>query len=78
MDEVAAYIREQIGEEEPKGIQQDIIMDSEGTQPAAEPAAPQAEPSETANAGPSASGPSGARALPGGAVIGGERADASP
>lgn len=78
LDEVAAYIREQIGEEEPKGIQQYIIMDSERTQPAAEPAAPQAEPSETANAGPSASGPSGARALPGGAVIGGERADASP
>lgn len=55
LDEVAAYIREQIGAEEQ-------------TQPAAEPAVPQTEPSETANAAPSAPGPRGALELPGGAL----------
>ena len=53
LDEVAAYIRDMIGER---------------TQPAAEPAVPQTEPSETANAGPAAPGPRGARELPGGAL----------
>lgn len=55
LDEVAAYIREQIGT-------------GERSQPAAVPAEPQTKPSETANAGPSTSGPNGARELPGGAL----------
>ena len=59
LDEIAAYIREQIGTEE-------------YSQPAAEPAVPQAKPSETANVGPSAPGPSGALELPGGALASGE------
>lgn len=58
LDEVAAYIRDMIGEK---------------TQPAAEPAEPQAEPSETVNVGPSVPGPSGAREMPGGAFVGEER-----
>lgn len=65
LDGVAAYIREQIGE-------------TEQTQPAAVPAAPQTEPSETADAGPTASGPAGAREMPGGALVGGGKPDASP
>ena len=78
LDEITAYIREQIGEGESKGIQQHIIMDSEQTQPAAEPVTPQTEPTETANAGPSGSGPAGARELPGGALAGDEPPGASP
>lgn len=57
LDDVAAYIRDMIGER---------------TQPATEPAVPQTEPSETANAGPAAPGPNGARELPGGALAGDE------
>lgn len=57
LDEIAAYIREQVGTEE-------------RSQPAAEPAVPQTEPSETANADPSAPGPNGALELPGGAYVG--------
>lgn len=59
LDEIAAYIREQIGIEE-------------YSQSAAEPAVPQAKPSETANVGPSAPGPSGALELPGGVLASGE------
>ena len=55
LDEIAAYIREQVGA-------------GERSQPAAEPAVPQTEPSETANAGPAAPGPKGALELPGGAL----------
>lgn len=58
LDGAADYIRDMIGER---------------TQPAAEPVEPQAEPSETVNAGPSAPGPSGAREMPGGAFVGEER-----
>ena len=65
LDEIAAYIREKIGA-------------GERTQPAAEPAVPQTEPSETANAGPSAPGPNGALELPGGALAGGEKPGVSP
>ncbi len=69
LDEIAAYIREQTGE-------------VEETQPAAVPAVPQTEPSrgpsETKNAGPSASGPSGALELPGGALAGDETPGVSP
>ena len=49
-----------------------FVEGTEQTQPAAEPAVPQTEPSETANAGPSVSGPSGALELPGGALAGDE------
>lgn len=56
LDEVAAYIREQTGT-------------GEQTQPAAEPAVPQTEPSETVNAAPTAPGPNGALELPGGAFV---------
>ncbi|WP_297997962.1 hypothetical protein [uncultured Oscillibacter sp.] len=81
LDEIAAYIREQIGEEEPQrwvviGEEEEpesggyvFVEGTEQTQPAAVPAAPQTEPSETVNAGPSASGPSGALELPGGAYV---------
>ncbi len=69
LDEIAAYIREQTGE-------------VEETQPAAVPAVPQTEPSrgpsETKNAGPSASGPSGALEMPGGALAGDEKPGVSP
>ena len=69
LDEIAAYIREQTGE-------------VEETQPAAVPAVPQTEPSrgpsETKNAGPSASGPSGALEMPGGALAGDETPGVSP
>lgn len=58
LDEIAAYIRRMTAEE--------------GTQPAAVPAEPQTEPSETADAAPSAPGPAGARVLPSGATIKGE------
>lgn len=80
LDDVAAYIREQIGEEEvpwrvvigeekePETGGYVFVEGTEQTQPAAEPAVPQTEPSETANAGPSAPGPNGARELPGGAL----------
>lgn len=86
LDEVAAYIREQIGEgdtarrviigeeTEPESGGYVFVEGTERTQPAAEPVVPQTEPSrgpaETANAGPSASGPAGARELPGGAYVG--------
>lgn len=86
LDEVAAYIREQIGEgattwrviigeeKEPETGGYVFVGGVEQTQPAAEPAVPQTEPSEgpadTANAGPSASGPAGAREVPGGAYAG--------
>ena len=92
LDEIAAYIREQTGERESSQriiIGEDGVLKpdtggyvfvegTEQTQPAAEPAVPQTEPSETANAGPSASGPSGARELPGGALAGGEKPGVSP
>lgn len=65
LEEIAVYIREKIGARE-------------RTQPAAEPAVPQTEPSETANAGPSVSGPSGALELPGGALAGDEKPGVSP
>lgn len=69
LDEIAAYIREQTGE-------------VEETQPATVPTVPQTEPSrgpsETKNAGPSASGPSGALELPGGALAGDETPGVSP
>ncbi len=81
LDEVADYIREQIGAEEP---QQRVIIGEEtkpetggyvfveGTeriQPAAEPVIPQTEPSKTANAnGDPLTGPNGAREQPGGAL----------
>ena len=81
LDEIAAYIRERVGEE--KSSQRGVIVTeepetggyvfvegTERTQPAAEPAVPQTEPSETANAGPSAPGPAGALELPGGAYAG--------
>lgn len=83
LDEVAAYIREQIGEgattwrvvigeeKEPESGGYVFVEGTEQTQPAAEPVVPQTEPSrgpaETANAGSSASGPAGAREVPGGA-----------
>lgn len=81
LDEIAAYIREQIGEEEcqrrvvigeetePEGGGYVFVEGSEQTQSAAEPVLPQKEPSETAEAGPTR-GPDGARELPGGAYIG--------
>ena len=92
LDEIVAYIRKQIGEREPLQriiVGEDGVLESntgeyvfvEGTeqaQPAAEPAVPQTEPSETANAGPSVSGPNGARELPGGALAGGEKPDVGP
>lgn len=81
LDEVAAYIREQIGEgnatrrviiggeEEPETGGYVFVEGTEQTQPAAEPVTPQTEPlrgsSETADAGPSASGPAGAPAVAG-------------
>lgn len=81
LDEVADYIREQIGAEEP---QQRVIIGeetkpetggyvfvegTERTQPAAEPVIPQTEPSKTANAnGDPLTGPNGAREQPGGAL----------
>ena len=83
LDEIAAYIREQIGEEEAQrravigeGTETDtggyvFVEGAEQSQPAANPALPQAEPSETAEAGP-VQGPAGGRELPGGAIIGGE------
>lgn len=71
LDEVAAYIREQIGPEESEGIQEYNNMDSEGTQPAAVSAEPQTEPSKTVNAkGAPPTGPTGAREQSGGAYIG--------
>ena len=86
LDEIAAYIREQIGEgdtarraiigeeKEPETDGYVFVEGTEQTQPAAEPAVPQTEPSsgptETANARASASGPAGARELPGGAYAG--------
>nr|WP_325212734.1 hypothetical protein [uncultured Oscillibacter sp.] len=71
LDEITAYIREQIGAEKSEGIQEYIIMDSEGTQPAAVPAEPQTEPSETINAnGAPPTGPNGALEQPGGAYVG--------
>lgn len=86
LDEVAAYIREQIGEgdttwrviigeeKEPECGGYVFVEGTEQAQPAAEPVVPQTEPSrgpaETANAGPSASGPAGAREAPGGADAG--------
>lgn len=70
LDEIAAYIREQIGEED----QEYIFVDSEGTQLAQVPAEPQTEPSKTANAnGEPLTGPNGAREQPGGAYVGDER-----
>ncbi len=85
LDEVADYIREQIGAEEP---QQRVIIGeetkpetggyvfvegTERTQPAAEPVIPQTEPSKTANAnGDPLTGPNGAREQPGGALAGDE------
>lgn len=81
LDDVAAYIREQVGEEdttwrvvigeekEPETGGYVFVEGTEQTQPAAEPAVPQMEPSETANADPSAPGPNGARELPGGAFV---------
>lgn len=90
LDEIAAYIREQIGEgdttwqviigeeKEPESGGYVFVEGTEQTQPAAEPAAPQAEPSQTVNAGPSASGPGGARDLPGGALAGGAPSGVSP
>lgn len=80
LDEVAAYIREQIGEAPRRGVIVEekepetggyvFVEGTEQTQPAAEPAVPQTEPSETVNAGPSAPGPNGALELPGGAYVG--------
>lgn len=86
LDEVAAYIREQIGkgdtpwrviigeEKEPESGGYVFVEGTERTQPAAEPVVPQTEPSrgpsETANAGPAAPGPNGALELPGGAYVG--------
>lgn len=83
LDEVAAYIREQIGEgattwrvvigeeKEPESGGYVFVEGTEQTRPAAEPVVPQTEPSrgpaETANAGSSAPGPTGAREVPGGA-----------
>lgn len=80
LDEVAAYIRERLpkrgdrreytalpDEEEPEPGGDVFAEGTEQTQSAAEPVAPQTEPSETANAGPSVPGPSGALELPGGA-----------
>lgn len=78
LDEVAAYIREQLGTEEPGSGAYAFVEGAERTQPAAEPVMPQAEPSETADAASPASGPAGARELPGGAFIGGEEPDGSP
>lgn len=82
LDDVAAYIREQIGEgdttwrvvigetEEPESGGYVFVEGTEQTRPAAESAVPQTEPSETVDAGPSAPGPSSARELPGGAYAG--------
>lgn len=91
LDEVAAYIREQLkkvegireytvlpGEEEPEPGGYVFVEGTEQSQPAAEPVMPQTEPSETANAGPSASGPAGAREVPGGALTSGEKPGGSP
>lgn len=90
LDEIAAYIREQIGEEgaprrgvtgeaeEPEIGGHVFAEGTERTQPAAEPVMPQAEPSETADAASPASGPAGAREIPGGAFIGGEKPGGSP
>lgn len=78
LDEIAAYIRKQTGEED---ITRRVIIDEaeepeygryvfvEGTEQT-QPAAPRTEPSETADAYPPASGPAGARELPGGAYAG--------
>ncbi|MDE6454473.1 MAG: hypothetical protein K2L38_00860, partial [Dysosmobacter sp.] len=91
LDEVAAYIREQLkkvegireytvlpGEEEPEPGGYVFVEGTEQSQLAAEPVMPQTEPSETANAGPSASGPAGAREVPGGALTSGEKPGGSP
>ena len=94
LDEIAAYIREQIGEgdttcrviigeeKEPESGGYVFVEGTERTQPAAEPAVPQTEPSEgpaeTANAGPTASGPAGAREMPGGALASDEKPGISP
>ncbi|WP_325199177.1 hypothetical protein [Oscillibacter sp.] len=84
LEEIAAYIREQIGEEnttrrvivgeekEPETGRYVFVEGTERTQSASVPAAPQTEPSVTQNAGPSVSGPAGAREQPGGALAGGE------
>lgn len=83
LDEIAAYIREQIGEEEAQrravigeGTETDaggyvFVEGAEQSQPAANPALPQAEPSETAEAGPVQGPAGGLEELPGGAYIGG-------
>lgn len=94
LEEIAAYIREQIGEKEiPRHfvIGETVEPDSGGyvfvegreeTQPAATPPVPQTEPSrspsETVNALPPAPGPSGALELPGGALAGDEKPGVSP
>ena len=83
LDDVTAYIREQIGAEAPQHrvvigevIEPEpggyvFVEEPERTQPATTvPEEPQTEPSETRNAGPSASGPAGALELPGGAYVG--------
>lgn len=81
LDEITAYIREQIGEEESQrqvtiGGEPEsetggyvFVEGAEQTQPAAEPVVPQTEPSETVNAnGEPPSGPNGALEQPGGAL----------
>ena len=77
LDEITAYIREQIGEEESQrqvtiGGEPEsetggyvFVEGAEQTQPAAEPVVPQTEPSETVNAnGEPPSGPNGALEQP--------------
>ena len=86
LDEITAYIREQIGEEEPQrrvtiGGEAEpetggyvFVEGTERTQPAAEPVIPQTEPSKTANAnGDPLTGPNGAREQPGGALASDEQ-----
>lgn len=83
LDEVAAYIREVLGEDVQGGIIEDVEEEEAGgyvfveggkeqAQTAAVPAEPQAEPSKTEEAGVRSNAPGGAKELPGGALISNE------
>ena len=81
LDEAAAYIREQIGEEETQwrviiGEETEsggyvFVEGEEESRPASVPVLPQTEPSETAEAGPVQGPAGGLEELPGGAYAGG-------
>lgn len=91
LEDLAALIREEIGAGQERSAKGWVVREedpefvwlegsrSETAQPAADPAVPQAEPSETADAAPpSNSGPNGAREMRGGALAGDEKLGESP